>query len=154
MNLRRYNVALLASEHIKDVTLLWRESMTEALGIPPVHSFESQAYFLEHILPDLYQVFVVVSADNLRPVAFMASSESEVSQLYVASDSQGQRIGSYLLNQAKQQSAGTLTLRTFEVNQKAQRFYRAHGFSFYTGDSENEEGLPDLECRWERGYSP
>ncbi len=149
MDLSIYKIEPLASEHIKEVTSLWRDSMAEALGINPVHTFESQAYFLEHILPNSYQVFVVVRTDNSRPVAFMASSETEINQLYVAPNSQNQGIGSYLLNRAKGQSNGSLTLRTFEVNEKAQGFYRAHGFVIRPGNSENEEGLPDLECQWE-----
>ncbi|MGX1927296.1 GNAT family N-acetyltransferase [Vibrio sp. NH-7] len=148
MDLSIYKMELLASEHIKEVTSLWRESMMEALGIQPVHSFESQAYFLEHILPSSYQVLVVVRIDNSDPVAFMASSETEISQLYVSPKFQGKGIGSYLLSQAKEQSNGSLTLRTFEVNEKAQRFYRAHGFVVRPGNSENKEGLPDLECQW------
>ncbi|EIO3939963.1 GNAT family N-acetyltransferase [Vibrio vulnificus] len=95
MDLSIYKMELLASEHIKEVTLLWRESMSEALGIQPVHSFESQAYFLEHILPSSYQVFVVVRINNSQPVAFMASSKKEISQLYVSPKFQGKGIGSY-----------------------------------------------------------
>lgn len=149
MDLSIYKIELLASEHINEVTSLWRESMMDVLGIQPVHPFESQAYFLEHILPSSYQVSVIVRIDSSHPVAFMACSETEISQLYVAPKFQGKGIGSYLLSQAKEQSNGSLTLRTFEVNEKAQRFYRAHGFVVLPGNSENEEGLPDLECRWE-----
>ncbi|MFW1429142.1 GNAT family N-acetyltransferase [Vibrio parahaemolyticus] len=149
MDLSIYKIELLASEHINEVTSLWRESMMEALGIQPVHSFESQAYFLEHVLPSSYQVLVVVRIDSSLPVAFMASSETEISQLYVSPKSQGKGIGSYLLSQAKEQSNGSLALRTFEVNEKAQKFYREHGFVVRPGNSENEEGLPDLECQWE-----
>lgn len=149
MDLTIYKMELLSSEHIQEVTSLWRESMMEAIGIQPIHSFESQAYFLEHILPNRYQVFVVVRIDSSHPVAFIASSETEISQLYVSPKFQGKGIGSYLLNQAKERSNGSLTLRTFEVNEKAQRFYRAHGFDVQVGNSKNEEGLPDLECRWE-----
>ncbi len=69
-------------------------------------------------------------------------------QLYVSPKLQRKGIGSYLLSQAKEQSNGSLTLRTFEVNEKAQRFYRANGFVVRPGNSENEEGLPDLECEW------
>ncbi|MGR5165377.1 GNAT family N-acetyltransferase [Vibrio owensii] len=148
MDLSIYKMEPLASKHIKEVTSVWRESMMEALCTQPVHSFESQAYFLEHILPSSYQVLVVVRIDNSDPVAFMASSEAEISQLYVSPKFQGKGIGSYLLSQAKEQSNGSLTLRTFEVNEKAQRFYRAHGFVVRPGNSENEEGLPDLECQW------
>jgi len=149
MDLSIYKMELLASEHINEVTSLWRESMTQALGIQPVHPFESQAYFLEHILPSRYQVLVILHIDSFHPVAFMACSETEISQLYVSPKFQGKGIGSYLLSQAKAQSSGSLTLRTFEVNEKAQRFYRAHGFVVLPGNRDNEEGLPDLECRWE-----
>lgn len=148
MDLSRYKVEVLEAAHIKDVTSLWRESMTKALGIAPVHPFASQAYFLEHILPVTYQVYVVVSINDSQPVAFMASSDNEVSQLYVAPRCQGQGIGSYLLNMAKDQSGGSLVLRTFEINQVARRFYSAHGFTAQVGSCDNEEGLPDLVCQW------
>jgi len=150
MKLDVYKIVPLSSEHIDQVTSLWRVAMSDALGIQPVHSFESQAYFLEHILPDSYTVTVAVSKVTAKPIAFMASSATEVSQLYVALEFQGQGIGSHLLHLAKSQSDGVLTLSTFEVNKKAQRFYSAHGFTFSAGNSENEEGLPDLKCVWKR----
>lgn len=148
MNLKKYNVERLTSEYVKEVTSLWRESMIEALGIKPVHSFKSQAYFLEHILPNHFQVVVVISSDEAQPVAFMASSEDEINQLYVSPSHQGVGIGTHLLNLAKEQSCGSLTLRTFEINQQAQHFYQSHGFTFTAGNSDNEEGLLDLECKW------
>ena len=150
MNLDVYKIVPLSPEHIDPITSLWREAMSDALGIKPVHSFESQAYFLEHILPDSYAVTVAVSKVKAKPVAFMASSETEVSQLYVSQEFQGQGIGSHLLSLAKAQSNGVLTLSTFEVNKKAQRFYSAHGFTFSAGNSDNEEGLPDLKGVWKR----
>jgi len=150
MDLDIYETVPLSPKHIDPVTSLWREAMSDALGIQPVHSFESHAYFLEHILPKSYKVTVAVSKVNSKPVAFMASSATEVSQLYVALEFQGQGIGSHLLSLAKAQSNGVLTLRTFEINKKAQRFYSAHGFTFSAGNSENEEGLPDLKCVWKR----
>ncbi|WP_375753775.1 GNAT family N-acetyltransferase [Vibrio sp. HN007] len=149
MDLTKYKVEPLASEHVQEVTSLWRTSMREAVGIQPVHSFESQAYFLEHILPSDFQVVVVICKHKLNPVAFMASSKTGVSQLYVSPDFQGQGIGSYLLKLAQKQSNGSLTLRTFEVNKQAQNFYKSHGFVLYAGNSDNEEGLLDLECKWE-----
>ncbi|HHF2906218.1 TPA: GNAT family N-acetyltransferase [Vibrio diabolicus] len=149
MDLSRYKIQELDSSHVDDVTSLWRSSMCDALGIPPVHPFESQAYFLEHILPQNYKVVVVISIDGLMPVGFMASSEDEISQLYVSPKFQGQGIGSYLLNLAKQCSNGSLVLRTFEVNAKAQSFYKQHGFTFQIGSSDNEEGLRDLVCKWQ-----
>lgn len=40
--------------------------MSLALGINPVHSFESKAYFLEHILPQDYRVVVVLDESTSR----------------------------------------------------------------------------------------
>lgn len=147
-----FKVVPLAAEYIEDVTLLWRESMSEALGINPVHSFESQAYFLEHILPNNYQIMVVISVEQSKPVAFMAYSEMEVNQLYISLEFQRKGIGTYLLNLAKQKSSGALSLRTFEVNKRAQLFYKAHGFKLSAGNCDNEEGLSDLECVWQREH--
>lgn len=121
--------------------------MSLALGINSVHSFESQAYFLEHILPQDYRV-VVLDESTSRPVAFMASSAFEINQLYVSSTCQGLHIGSCLVNLAKKQSKGCLVVRTFDVNQRAKDFYQSHGFTFKVGNSDNEEGLPDIECHW------
>ncbi|ELE2163852.1 GNAT family N-acetyltransferase [Vibrio fluvialis] len=124
--------------------------MSLALGINPVYSFESQAYFLEHILPQDYRVVVVLDESTSRPVAFMASSEFEINQLYVSSTCQGLHIGSCLVNLTKKQSKGSLVLRTFDVNQRAKDFNQSHGFTFKAGNRDNEEGLPDIECHWTR----
>ncbi|USD42632.1 GNAT family N-acetyltransferase [Vibrio sp. SCSIO 43135] len=145
-----FKVEVLTSEHVKHVTQLWRDSMSEALGIEPVHSFQSQAYFLEYVLPTDYQVVVVVDSLTALPAAFMASSDLEVNQLYVAPQYQNLGIGRHLLNLAKMRSNGSLMLRTFEVNLRAQTFYQSHGFAIRSGDSNNEEGLPDLVCNWNR----
>jgi len=149
MNQLDYQIEPLAPEHVEKVVTLWRASMAEALGIEPIHSFDSQAYFLEHILPVDYQVVVAIHTASAEPVAFMASSENEVNQLYVSPGFQGQGIGSYLLKLAKKQSNGSLYLRTHEVNTRARSFYEAHDFVLTTGGCNNEEGLPDLECRWQ-----
>ncbi|MBY7896017.1 hypothetical protein KW478_05800 [Vibrio fluvialis] len=104
--------------------------MSLALGINPVHSFESQAYFLDHILPQDYRVVVVPDESTSRPVAFMASSAFEINQLYVSSTCQGLHIGSCLVNLAKKQSKGSLVVRTFDVNQRAKDFLPVTWFHF------------------------
>ncbi len=149
MDLSIYQAQALQCEHLEEVTALWRLAMSEALGIAPVHSFAAQAYFLEHVLAAQFRVLVVVRIRDSKPVAFLACSPLQINQLYVSPSAQGQGIGGYLVEAAKQQSAGALTLRTFEVNKRAQTFYQNHGFIFYPGNANNEEGLPDLEGRWQ-----
>ena len=129
---------------------LWRDSMTASTGIQPVHSVESQRYFLCEILPAQYVVTVVV-ADSGEPIGFMASDAATINQLYIDQAWQGRGIGSELLARAKANASGVLQLRTFESNAGAQRFYERHGFRAIGGDSDNEEGQPDILYQWRAG---
>jgi len=142
-----HNYTPFRSCYADALVALWRDSMTAATGIQPVHSVESQRYFLCEILPAQYAI-TVVTADSGEPIGFMASDASMISQLYIHQAWQGQGIGSTLLEQAKALSGGSLQLRTFEVNAGARRFYERHGFVAIGGDSNNEEGQPDILYRW------
>ncbi|WP_019276274.1 GNAT family N-acetyltransferase [Vibrio coralliilyticus] len=147
---QRFEVTTFKPGHTHDVVSLWRDSMQEAIGIPPVHTFESQAFFLNHILPETHSIYVALSNETRLPVAFVAINDSEINQLYVHRKFQSMGIGSQLLAMAKQQSSGRLSLRTFENNIRAQQFYERHGFVAIGGDAENEEGLPDILYEWRR----
>lgn len=81
-------------------------------------------------------------------VGMVAYNADEISQLYVHIDYQRRGIGQYLLERAKTESNGKLTLRTFEQNKNAQRFYEKHGFSIIKSGCENEEQLPDITYEW------
>ena len=71
-------------------------------------------------------------------------------QLYVAPDRIGIGIGRRLLDHAKSVSPEGLTLYTFQVNDRARRFYERNGFVLdWLGDgSANEEGQPDARYVW------
>jgi putative acetyltransferase len=73
-----------------------------------------------------------------------------VDQLYVAPGHQGRGIGRRLLDLAKERSEGGLELWTFQVNDRARRFYERNGFAAVelTDGSGNEEREPDVRYRW------
>ncbi|KDM91638.1 GNAT family acetyltransferase [Photobacterium galatheae] len=144
----KISIDALEMDDVEAVTELWRVSMQRAIGIPPIHSFESQAFFLREILAKNDLIYVAREEKTHSPVAFLATDGREVSQLYVHPNWQSYGIGSQLLNLAKDISQGSLRLRTFEVNEKARRFYERHGFVAIGGDCDNEEGLPDLLYAW------
>ncbi len=126
---------------------MWRDSYRQALGIEPMHNAEAQkAYLLDVLLPNYS---VLLALDNERPVGLLVCDAEWVEQLYVAPGYQGQGIGSQLLAWAKSESCGHLQLRTFAHNQVARSFYQHHGFVAIGGDSDNEEGLPDILYRWQ-----
>ncbi len=122
-----FAITAFLPQHSQAVVNLWRQAHSQALGLEPIHSVESQTYFLQHILPQDYVIQVVLDADTV--VAFMACNCSEISQLYVHPDYQGKGIGSLLMQAAKQQSDGYLSLRTFEKTSQRGTFTKPMGLS-------------------------
>jgi ribosomal protein S18 acetylase RimI-like enzyme len=125
---------------------MWRDSKERAIGQKEIHSFENHINFLNHILPEQYQIDLALIDDKV--VGMIAYNEREISQLYIHIDYQGIGIGQTLLDKVKEQSSGRLTLYTFEVNEHAQRFYEKNGFNIIGRGHENEEKLPDIQYEW------
>jgi GNAT superfamily N-acetyltransferase len=75
-----------------------------------------------------------------------------IDQLYVDPDHTGRRLGTRLLDLAKQLNPEGLDLWTFESNLGARRFYERHGFiAVAATDNDNEEGAPDVRFHWSGG---
>ncbi len=92
--------------------------------------------------------WVAVEGDGI--VGMMVVHPGELDQLYVVPDRLGRGIGRRLLDTAKERSPNGLSLYTFQVNDRARRFYERRGFVVVsTGDgSANEEGQPDVRYAW------
>ena len=118
MNEQKFIIVQYNSKFAEQTVEMWRESKEQAIGQKENHSFENQVYFLNHILPQQYQIELAL-IDN-KVVGMIAYNEKEVSQLYIHIDFQGIGIGQTLLDRAKEKSSGRLTLYTFEVNENAQ----------------------------------
>jgi ribosomal protein S18 acetylase RimI-like enzyme len=125
---------------------MWRDSKERAIYQKEIHSFENHLNFLNNILPEQYQIDLVLKDDKV--VGMIAYNEREISQLYIHIDYQGMGIGQTLLEKVKEQSSGRLTLYTFEVNKNAQRFYVKNGFEIIARGHENGENLPDIKYEW------
>jgi GNAT superfamily N-acetyltransferase len=93
--------------------------------------------------------WVALDADGVV-VAMMVVAPDDLDQLYVRPDRLGEGIGRRLLDLAKDQSPAGLSLYTFQVNERARRFYERNGFTAeWFGDGEaNEEGQPDVRYVW------
>ncbi|WP_179134120.1 GNAT family N-acetyltransferase [Halobacillus massiliensis] len=125
---------------------MWRKSKELAIGQKEIHSFEDHVYFVQEILAEQYQIELALMDEQV--VGMIAYNENEINQLYIHTDYQGIGIGKTLINKAKVQSSGRLSLYTFEINQKAQRFYEKHGFKVIGRGHKNEENLPDILYEW------
>lgn len=137
MSKSRIEMIKYNSNYADQTVEMWRNSKEAALGQKEIHSFDNHIDFLNQILAKQYQVDLALMDDKV--VGMIAYNEREISQLYIHIDYQGMGIGQTLLEVAKEQSTGRLTLYTFEVNKKAQRFYEMHGFKIIGRGYENEE---------------
>jgi GNAT superfamily N-acetyltransferase len=83
-------------------------------------------------------------------VGMMALEPGVLDQLYVRPERLGEGIGRRLLDVAIDRSPGGLTLYTFQVNDRARRFYERNGFvaEWFGDGSTNEEGQPDVRYVW------
>ncbi|MFC7686060.1 GNAT family N-acetyltransferase [Ureibacillus sp. GCM10028918] len=142
------NVISYNSNYAEQSVEMWRNSKEKAIGQKEIHSFENHVEYLNHILYPQYRVELAVL--NQQVVGLIAYNDCEISQLYIHVDYQGQGIGVILLERAKEQSSGKLTLYTFDVNKNAQKFYEKHGFRIIGRNHDNEEGLPDILYEWVR----
>jgi GNAT superfamily N-acetyltransferase len=95
-----------------------------------------------------------VAVDGGGVVGMMFLSEGWVDQLYVAPDRLGEGIGRRLLDLAKRRAPGALELWSFQVNERARRFYEHNGFVAVelTDGAGNEEREPDVRYRWIPGH--
>ncbi|WP_342577270.1 GNAT family N-acetyltransferase [Psychrobacillus sp. FSL K6-2843] len=134
------------SKYAEQTMEMWRDSKEQAIGQKEIHDFENHVYFLNNILPERFQIELALIDEEV--VGMIAYNDREINQLYIHLEYQGFGIGRTLLDKAKAQSSGKLILYTFEVNEKAQRFYETNGFEIISRGHENEENLPDIQYEW------
>ncbi|MEZ2127365.1 MULTISPECIES: N-acetyltransferase family protein [unclassified Sinorhizobium] len=103
---------------------------------------EDQHFWSEHVFHDC-EVWGAAANDLLLGV--IAFRRDWIDQLYVLPAAQGRGIGSRLLEVARSASP-QLFLWTFQRNDRARRFYEAHGFVAMreTDGAENAENEPDI----------
>jgi len=85
-----------------------------------------------------------------RIVGMIVLDEDGIDQLYVDPAWHGRVIGSRLVELAKRRRPDGLALYTFQVNDRARRFYERHGFvaTWFGDGSANEERQPDVRYEW------
>jgi ribosomal protein S18 acetylase RimI-like enzyme len=148
VNQNNYFITSYKPKYAEQTVRMWRDSKEQAIGQKEIHSFENHVLFLNHILAEQYKIDLVIMDEKV--VGMIAYNRREISQLYIHIDYQRMGIGQTLLSKAKEQSSGRLTLYTFEVNERAQRFYEKHGFEIIGRWHQNEENLPDVRYEWKR----
>ncbi len=116
--------------------------------MPPLHT---GAEDIAHAGRLIDRGVVTVAERDGMVVGFAACDDGDLDALYVAANARGQGVGSALLDHLKS-AHDTLTLWTFQANQRAQKFYVRHGFAEIerTDGAGNDETLPDIRYTWQR----
>ena len=109
---------------------------------------EVRAWVRDGLVP-AGMTWVALDPDD-EVVGMMTVAGDDLDQLYVRPDRLGTGIGRRLLETARVASPTGLSLYTFQVNDRARRFYERNGFvAIRFGDgSANEERQPDVRYVW------
>ena len=131
-----------------DVAEVYLSAFRATYDFPLVHTDEQvRAWIRELVIPsgDAW-----VAAIDGRIVGMAVIRPGDLDQLYVAPDAQGRGVGRRLVEHAKRLSPDGLGLYTFQVNERARRFYERNGFvaDAFGDGSGNEERQPDVHYRW------
>ena len=123
------------------------DSFHATYAFPLAHTDdEVRAWIRDRVVPGME---TWVAADDGQIVGLMVVAPGWLEQLYLAPDRLGEGIGSRLVALAKERSPAGLQLWTFQVNQRARRFYERHGFvAVEETDDRNEERQPDVRYVW------
>ena len=133
------------AEAVADVYLA---SFAATYTFPLVHTDDQVRSWLAGIVAGEPRTWVA-EADG-QVVAMMVLDDAGIDQLYVAPAWIGRGVGSRLVAVAKEQRPGGLSLYTFQVNERARRFYERHGFvaTWFGDGSANEERQLDVRYEW------
>ncbi len=96
MNQHQIIIVQYDSKYAEQTVRMWRNSKERAIGQKESHNLKSHIYFLNHILPQQFQIDLALIEE--RVVGMIAYNGTEISQLYVHIDYQGIGIGQILLN--------------------------------------------------------
>lgn len=130
------------------VAEVWLRAFRSVYAFPAAHTDgEVRGWIRDDLIPG---GTAWVAEDGGRVVGLLAVASGWVDQLYVDPDAHGRGIGRALLAHAQALQPAGLQLWTFQVNDRARRFYARNGFTEVelTDGAGNEERQPDVRMAW------
>ena len=118
--------------------------------LPRLHTDEETHRWMSGVVIPTMEVWVAEEKGKIS--GYIAVAHDIVDQLYVAPQRHHRKVGSRLLEKAKELRPEGLRLHCFTRNAPARAFYESRGFvplSFTDGER-NEERLPDVMYEWKK----
>ncbi len=94
------------------------------------------------------EVIVAVWYETIVGFAALDVSRCELSQIFVLPSHQGMRVGTLMINWAKNRCPDRIQLSMLKQNAAAQRFYTKHGFIFAGSGINPVNGMETVEYIW------
>ncbi len=143
-------VRRMEPDEVEQTVAVWERSRWESLPWLEQrmgHSHEDNLRFFRETIMRENEVWVAESGG--RVVGLLALRGSLVDRLYVEPEWQRRGVGRALLEKARELSPTELRLFTLQRNERARRFYEAHGFRVEAlGVSPPPESEPDVLYVW------
>jgi ribosomal protein S18 acetylase RimI-like enzyme len=126
---------------------LYERSFATLSFLPTLHTSEEHRAWFGQVVA---QQEVWVWEEKGVILGFIALGDATVDYLYVEPNRTGRRIGSSLLDRAKERRPSGFSLWTFQQNEGARRFYERRGLRVIrlTDGEGNEERTPDALYAW------
>ncbi len=127
---------------------LFLASFRATYAFPLAHTDDQVRAWVRDGMIATRETWIALAGDEV--VGWLVVGPGELDQLYVAPDRLGAGIGRRLLDLAKERSPDGLRLHTFQVNERARRFYERNGLvaEWFGDGSANDEGQPDVRYVW------
>lgn len=136
-----------AAKDAPAVAEVFLDSFHATYAFPLAHADDEVRGWIRDGLVPMQETWVAVDGDQV--VGMMAITPGHLEQLYVAPDRLGEGIGRRFVDLAKERSPAGLSLWTFQVNDRARRFYERNGFvAVEFTDDNNQERQPDVRYLW------
>jgi ribosomal protein S18 acetylase RimI-like enzyme len=142
-------IRLATVEDAPEVARVFRAARAGMTYLPVLHTAEEDGEFIRRLIGEC-EVHVACHRGTGAIMGFLALSDTDIEDLYLAPAHQGEGVGGILLALAKKRRPRGLSLWVFQANQGAVRFYQRHGFVIAESSDGhyNEEGLPDHRMTW------
>ena len=132
------------ADDIDSIMQLWLDTNIQS------HSFINRKYWQDNfaaVKEAILQATVYVCEQDGQIQAFIGLSGNYIAGLFVSKDFQSKGVGKLLLDYLKSKH-NELTLRVYEKNNRALKFYLREGFLLLESDIDENTGEPELAMMW------
>ena len=134
----------IEQEHLDRVSKIWPDPNIKAHDFIPAQYWEKNYEPVREMLP---QAEVYVWEENGQIQGFVGLYEDYIAGIFVSEQAQSKGIGGQLLNHIKARKP-YLSLKVYQKNTRAVKFYKREGFQIKMESADQENGEKEYTMEW------